>query len=456
MDNNSLKKLIGSRIQSEANDLKRTPQSLSEEIGISEDVVNKVIKGDCGLEESYEVIRRMGSIYPIDISDLYIQQDDCINGIRIMGSDESKKSSRTFKRKDRNGNRTPYYEYRDTAMSRHGPFKPEWIKELRIVDDSDANNPDVAYNNGHFLHQMTFFIGPVNFYWEVNGERFSSEMNKGDSNYITPFWPHSFTSRDENKEALIIAVTFGGDVRRALKEFYSLTEDEIKRYILDYRNHNRAVTQLIRQHMDNENMSFETLKTKAKLFNIDLDLERILDSNEKKTIEDLEKLARLLSIQPSDMMVPNYSPTEEVVVKKRSEKESYFFPNEKTRLYRVNQLARTSKMSLMKGFDIEVLQSQPNLEYPFNTNLHTYAYNYGDKPTRFLWEREGKSFEDVLHPGDSIYVKPNIPHLFVNHGKDSANLCLMRVSGGVNIATQRELSYFSDFKRVTETKKWFD
>ena len=41
-------------------------------------------------------------------------------------------------------------------MSKLGPFKPEWIKELRNVNDSDPRNPEIAYNNGHFLHQLTF------------------------------------------------------------------------------------------------------------------------------------------------------------------------------------------------------------------------------------------------------------------------------------------------------------
>ncbi len=75
-----------------------------------------------------------------------------------MRAADSKRSSRIFTRRNKSGERTPYYEYRDSAMSKTSPFKPEWIKELRVVKDSDPENPDVAYNNGHFLHQLTFFI----------------------------------------------------------------------------------------------------------------------------------------------------------------------------------------------------------------------------------------------------------------------------------------------------------
>ena len=91
-----------------------------------------------------------------------------------------------------------YYEYRDTATATLSPFKPEWIEELRVVEDNRPENPDVAYNNGHFLHQMTAFIGPVNFYWELNGEKYSKEMNTGSSNYITPFYFKRFIEAGDN------------------------------------------------------------------------------------------------------------------------------------------------------------------------------------------------------------------------------------------------------------------
>ena len=54
-------------------------------------------------------------------------------------------------------------------MSNGSKFRPEWIEMLRIVDDNDPYNPDVIYNNGHLMHQVTFFVGPVNFYYEIEG-----------------------------------------------------------------------------------------------------------------------------------------------------------------------------------------------------------------------------------------------------------------------------------------------
>lgn len=229
-ENISYFELVGSRIRSELNDLKRTPESAAFELNFDESELKKILDGRSSRKEINRLINKMGDVYPIDVSDLYILEDDCSNGVKIMTGKDASKTSRIFNRKNANGELLPFYEYRDSAMSKLGPFKPEWIKELRHVKNSDPKNPEVAYNNGHFLHQLTFFIGPVNFYWKEGEECFCEEMNTGDSNYITPFYPHSFSSRDKSEDAIIIAVTFGGDVRRAQKEMYWLGQERVNKF----------------------------------------------------------------------------------------------------------------------------------------------------------------------------------------------------------------------------------
>ena len=83
------------------------------------------------------------------------------------------KSRRIFERKDKNHQLSPYYEYRDTAKSNLSNFYPEWISQIRYVSNPDPNNPDVIYNKGHFLHQLNLFVGPVNYYYEINGKKFA-------------------------------------------------------------------------------------------------------------------------------------------------------------------------------------------------------------------------------------------------------------------------------------------
>ena len=229
--NTKLKKLFGNRLRSEFNDLKRTPEVISKELSIDISLINDILEGKSSVLQINNFLKKIEKKYPIDVYDLYLIRDDCENGIKILKNKDSKNSSRIFERKLKSGIKIPYYEYRDTSMSKLGPFKPEWIRELSLVNNSDPENQSVVYNNGHFLHQMTFFIGEVNFYWIENGKKFCKEMNTGDSNYISPFYPHSFTSRNPKKDGIIIAVTFGGNVRRAQKELYWLGENRVKKFM---------------------------------------------------------------------------------------------------------------------------------------------------------------------------------------------------------------------------------
>ncbi len=449
-------KIVGARILSEFNDLKRTPESAAQELNFDEAFVNCVLNGEETKENAFKLIHAMGEKYPIDIHDLFLVEDDSNNGVIIMREKESKSSSRVFSRPNREGIRTPYYDYRDTSMSRLAPFKPEWIKELRIVDDNDPYNPDVVYNNGHFMHQMTFFIGPVNFYYEIGKKKYCVPMNTGDSNYITPFFRHSFTSRDKNELALIIAVTFGGDVRRSQKEFYALGNRATDNFSLDYRS-NKANLELILQHLRNENITTDELHRILESKNLSLDINSLLSEEKEVSFEDLSTLASLLNTEIGDLMIAQYKPDEEVVVRKCVEEDSYYYPSSDEKSYRIFPLARSSKMPLMKGFDIRILAKNNKINNGFFSSLHQYAYNYGNCSIVIEWEIDENTYSDILNPGDSMYMQPFIRHSFNSLNGEEASIIALGVSGSVNLSAQRELSYFSDSGRVAhETRKWFD
>merc|ERR1719443_2541880 len=98
-------------------------------------------------------------------------------------------------------------------------------------------DPDVVLNTGHLMMQTTLFLGPVDFYWK---DRYGCvqrrEMQSGDTNFISSFVPHSFTLREEGKEAVIIAVTYGGRVRRAFTEFARIGALRIEKLCGDKRD----------------------------------------------------------------------------------------------------------------------------------------------------------------------------------------------------------------------------
>jgi len=444
-------KSVGARILSEANDLKRTVESMAVDLNIDSKYLQKIINGDCTKKDTFNVINLIERIYPVDSSDLLLINDDCNNGILYFSSENSKKTSRVFDRADKQDKRTPYYEYRDTAMSKLSPFKPEWIKELRIVSDSNPNNPDVAYNNGHFMHQITFFVGPVNFYYIVDGKKYCYEMNTGDSNYITPYIPHSFTNRDGSKEAYIVAITFGGDVRRTQKELYVLGVEKIKKYSLDIRNENKAISQLIQQHMNNESLTEEMISDK-------IDVSKLLDVNRQKTIIEIEEIADLLNIEPSDLMVPKYNKSHEVVICKKSEIKAMSYPNDGKAVYKIYHGSRANKIPNLKSFDVHVLSTKVKKEDLFDTSLHSYIYNYGETNVLMVYINNGEQYTQLLKAGDSAYVQPFVKYGFqktLDGGLSS--VFVARVSGGVNFCTQKELSYFLDIERVArENTCWFD
>ena len=86
----------------------------------------------------------MGEIYPLMFR-LY-SEDDCSNGIKIMTGKDSIKTVGLMKKQ--HDELLPYYEYRDSAMSKLGPFKPEWMNCEMLI--TLIRNLEVAYNNGHF------------------------------------------------------------------------------------------------------------------------------------------------------------------------------------------------------------------------------------------------------------------------------------------------------------------
>ena len=92
--------------------------------------------------------------------------DDTISGFKIMRAAQSNNSKRVM---SKGGNHIIYIKV--PLMSKLSPFRPELIEELIIVKDNKPENPIVKYNNGHFLHQFTYFIGPVNFYYIKNNRK---------------------------------------------------------------------------------------------------------------------------------------------------------------------------------------------------------------------------------------------------------------------------------------------
>jgi len=436
---------LGNNFLGILNDIKRRPEDAAKELGVSIDEINSIISGRQKI--SSELIEKATKIWPVNERDFYVIFDDCPTGVLIMTSEESKKSSRIMERAGK-----PYYEYRDTAMSKTAPFRPEWILELCQVNDNEPNNPDAQWNNGHFMHQFTYFIGEVNFYFKgSDGQKHVAVMNTGDSMYITPFTSHTFTTRKGAKEnGLILALTYGskltGDVQQELS---SLTTDSGINYALDFTSLEKASSALLNYYFKISNLSMDEFEKRTKISKNNLT--RYL-SNEQIPFEDLIKIANALHVNSRDLM-PNDSIESKVIVKTHDESKHWTYP-ENSNNYEFFELAATNTLPHSKAFEIIINQSNDeNLD--LNVGLHQYVYNIGNSTITINWSYDGKSYTKSLNPGDSAYVKPFVVHNFRGNGK----MLILRIGGKVAGDSQRELSFVgkeNTQRAISETQQWFN
>ncbi|QLH09679.1 helix-turn-helix domain-containing protein [Candidatus Nitrosotenuis sp. DW1] len=428
------------------NDIKRRPEDAAKELGISIDEINAIIKGQKPLLQ--ELVDHAVKIWPVNARDFYIIRDDCPTGVKIMTAEESKKSSRIMERAGK-----PYYEYRDTAMSTTAPFRPEWIMELCYVDDNNPSNPAVQWNNGHFMHQFTYFIGEVNFYYRTqSGEKKVAVMNTGDSMYITPFTSHTFTTRKGAKQnGLILALTYGskltGDVQQELS---ALSVGLGSEFALDFSTKQNALASLLKFHRDVANLSLDELSKRTGLPKSEL--EDFEAGKKVPSTTDIEKIAQSMNVNVRDLM-PNDKTEDKVIVRHRAEGREWYYP-ESTKAYRFLELASSTTLPYSKAFEVEILESQSK-DLDLRAGSHQYLYNVGQTTVSFTWESDGKQYMEKINPDDSAYVKPFVRHNFRGQGK----LLILRLGGKITGDSQRELSFVGkeNAKRaIAETMQWFD
>ena len=427
------------------NDIKRRPEDAAKELGVSLDEINSVLSGK--KELSADIIEKATKIWPVNVRDFYVIHDDCPQGIKIMRSDESKQSSRIMERAG-----YPYYEYRDTAMSKTAPFRPEWILELCFVDDNDPRNKLVQWNNGHFLHQFTYFIGEVNFYYiDSDGEKKVALMNTGDSMYITPFVPHSFASRNGAKQpGLILALTYGskitGDIQQELSALSNLGQE----FALDFSTVEKATSALLKYFREVSSISLDEISKRT-----DIPVEKIVEFESGKTTPsniDLQNIAKALTVNFRDLL-SNDKTENKVIVKHHDEEKKWFYPSQ-TSAYEFVELANTTTLPSSKSFEIKI-NNTDNKELDLKAGLHQYVYNISNNTITINWMLDSQFFSEKIHPNDSLYIKPFVEHNFRGEGK----LLVLRIGGKIAGDSQRELSFVGkeNTKRaISETIQWFN
>jgi methylphosphonate synthase len=422
------------------NDLKRRAEDAAQELNIPIEEINKILNGES--DPDFKLLKKATEIWPINLNDFFGIEDDTINNYKIFTKAESDKTIRTMQRKNK-----PYYKYKDTVMSKISPFRPEWIEELIVVNDVNPENPDVVFNNGHFLHQFTYFIGPVNFYYiDENGKKNLEEMNTGDSMYISPYTPHSFTTRKnkENRLGLILALTYTDKVdNEVLNELSVIGNELAKKYLINYNNEIDGFKKNLQYYL---NLSSLTEENFEKINNINL--KKICNRNSIPSFEDLEKIAYALNINLKDL-IPNKRFTS-VKINKYEKNSEWNYPSEKNYTYKFVELTNVNQLPCSKALELSVIVEEDHetfLEVP----AHQYLYNIGETDCILEIEKIKQKFS----PGDSVYLKPNVKHKFVRKSK----ILILRIGGkiyGENLFHISSLSEKNFERLVNDNKPWFN
>ncbi|MDA2932858.1 XRE family transcriptional regulator [Acidobacteria bacterium AH-259-D05] len=442
-------KRMGNNFRGILNDLKRNPKAAAEELGVTEKQIEACFSGE--EELPHELIKKAVEIWPVNERDFYVVHDDAPDGVRIMRSSESMASARVFQRKG-----SDYYEYRDTAMSRLAMFRPEWIRELCVVEDDNPYNKEVQWNNGHFMHQFTYFIGPVNFYYEIDGERYVACMNTSDSMYITPFVPHTFATRKnaEGEKALILAITCGekllGDAQNELSAIGSPLAEN---YVMDFSTRERILGKLLYFYRTNMSISSNGL---AELANIDAkELERFEEGSAMPDQDQLKRLAKTLKINRRDLLPPDCL-TPKVVIQRYDTARRWTY-SQPDAAYEVTELATTPVLPHSRALELNVLKDGRDENLDIKVGLHQYCYNLSINNILFFWLLNRKTSTAILEPGDSLYIKPYMEHSFRSESGGREKLLVMRIGGKMAGDPIRELSTLGReaTRAIQETMQWY-
>ena len=431
------------------NDLKRRPEDAASELGVSREEMDEFLRG--GKPLSQEIIHKATQIWPLSPRDFYVLEDDCPTGVRIMRAEDSAKSSRVMTRAGKD-----YYEYRDTAMSSVAAFRPEWIKELCVVDNNDAENPAVQWNNGHFLHQFTYVVGPVNsYYCTSDGGKRVAVLNTGDSMYISPFVPHTFSSRRNNKDerGFILALTYGNKLSAETRQELSVLSREcVHELALDFSTRANAFASLLRLHREGLSMTRTELARRTGL-SVE-NLQALEEGSELPEISKLECLADALGINVRDLLPPEGF-GDSAKIQFYQESPRWLYPD-CSGTYNLVELASTRHLPFSKALELTVLSDEDRAAPDLQTGLHQYLYSVGALPATIHWISNACHYQETLHAGDSLYIKPGVSHCF--RGKGSQFLVL-RIGGRISGDAQYELAAIGkkNLDRLCgEWTQWYD
>ncbi len=430
-------------LRAAANDLKRNDLAAEANLGLPPGTFADYTAGR--LPITWDLIGRAARAWPLNERDLLPIHDDTEQGLRIMRGEESARSARII---ERGGG--PYYEYRDTAMSRLASYRPEWIKMLCVVDHDAPDNPAVQWNKGHLLYQFTYFVGPVNYYFRSGGESFCVPMCTGDSVWGLPFAPHSFTARSDGEPAYILALTYGGELTRdAQRELSALGPAVTGSLALPPGDHGALLRSIMAGRM-------LTVRELADRCGLTTDRVAALSAAPTRAEwSELMVLAEALGVPVGELLPPHTTTRAGVRIQRAATARRWPYPGPHQPAYQFVQLAGDPLHPHTTGLEVEVVTERSNAMLA-PTYQHQYLYVLGDEPVAVQWRHDGEQLKGELEPGDSAYVVPGIEMSFC--AEHRARVLMLRIAGSATQDVRFALGAMRDDsigRYVAEDRVWY-
>jgi len=418
------------RLRQILNDLKRTSDVAKNELKINTKQLKSYLKKDKSLD--INLVKKICSKWPIHPQELISSRILFNKPYKFFSNSKSRKTSRTIKR-----GKVNYYEYRDTVITNNSPFKPEWIRQLCFVKNNNPNNKNLKWNKGHLLHQLTYFIGKVNYYYlDKRGNKKVAILNTGDAMYISPYTPHTFASRDKNLRAHIIAITFTGKITNEVqnhlfsfnkKNFKSSVSFKTLKDLVDMKLKDNCITYKAFQKTIGENNLIKKLNNKKISLNLRKKLREHLDIN-------------------FNYFFPKIS-LENTIIKKDNSCPRYSFP-QNSKDFNIKNIFSFNYLSGLVMFELHSIREKSKSYLDCNKHQYIYVLN---NSLRFKYNNKIIKLKE----GDSLYVKPFEKFNF--YGKNGKAL-FIRLEGNLSDQIMFELSRINtkDLERVINEKEtWF-
>lgn len=388
------------------NEIKRDEAAAARELSLDLSVVRSALAGASA--DLDQVLCAAVAHWPISPFALQAMPAVAKTGALIMTEAQSAATSRVICRSKR-----PYYEYRDTAQSGASPIRPEWIRML-VDSDGNPDSPHLQWNSGHALHQLTWFLGPVHFFWEEGGRRHVALMEAGDTAYIPSWIPHTFTRFAEADLSAIIAVTFRSAVTH-----------EAAADLTTYARLQAARTPLARISADAA-MSPAMLAHCAGLS--EARVSALMAGKSEAEPMEQEQLAAALEVPVHAIL--RSMPTPAVVLQRTNERGEVRGDGFGRAVIADNPVIRPARGVVL------IIDSGTHVNLPA-PDLHQYVFVLPGGAVRLEWAGEARD----LRPGDSACLAPGLEHRWQGADRSAAKLLSFRCPGALGAAARAELDW---------------